>query len=113
MRARRAAALLPVDGQAPLPEDERLLPIVQETIAALNLGPEHGGAVQLARRYAKVMDEAKDPAWAARWLGPLLLAALSELGATPASRAALTKGVKPEPQGPSRLDQLRAVRRTY
>ena len=110
LRERRAAALLPVDGQAPLPKEDQLAPAVSETLAALDLGPEHAGAVQLARRYAKVIDEARDPAWAARWIGPLLLAALTELGATPAARAQLAKGAKTAPQGPNRLDQLRASR---
>ena len=73
LRERRAAALLPVDGQAPLPAEDQLAPAVAETLAALDLGPEHAAAVQLARRYAKVIDEAKDPAWAMRWIGPLLL----------------------------------------
>ena len=67
-------------------------------------------AVQLARRYAKVIDEARDAAWAARWIGPLLLACLAELGATPAAKAALDKAAKTPPQGPNRLDQLRASR---
>jgi hypothetical protein len=111
MRKRKAAALLPDDGQAPCPAGELLLPAVDEALAALDdLGPEHAAARKLAQRYAKVIDEAKDPAWAMRWIGPPLLACLAELGATPAARAALTKGAKAAAQGPNRLDQLRASR---
>ena len=110
LRERRAAALLPIDGQAPRPADELLSPAIAETLAALDLKPEDAAAAQLARRYAAAIDAARDPAWAARWLSPLLLDALCALGATPASRHALTKGQRQAPAGPSRLDQLRAVR---
>ncbi len=110
MRARQAEAIEAEPG-APLRDaDELLAPAVAETLAALDLGPEHAAAVKLAERYAQVLDEAKDPAWSARWIGPLLLQALAELGATPASRHAMTKGAKQAPAGPSRLDALRAAR---
>ncbi len=107
MRERRAAGLLPVDGQAPRDPDELLLPAVEETLSALQLTGQDTAAAQLARRYASVIDEARDAAWAARWLSPLLLDALVQLGATPMSRP---KG-KPVPAGPNRLDQLRAARK--
>jgi hypothetical protein len=106
MRERRAAGLLPAGGEPPRAVDERLLPAVEETLAALELAGSDQAAAQLARRYARVIDEARDPAWAYRWLAPLLLSALTELRATPMSRKAAT----PVPVGPSRLDQLRAVR---
>lgn len=113
LRARRAAALLPVDGPPPLPEQDRLLPAVDEALGALDdLGPEHAAARKLAQRYAKVIDEARDPAWGCRWIGPLLLACLTELGATPVAKAQLAKGAKVAPQGPSQLDRLRASRRS-
>jgi hypothetical protein len=86
--------LLPDDGQEPHPADELLLPAADEALAALDdLGPEHGGpearpAVREGHR------RGGRPAWAMRWIGPLLLACLAELGATPAARAALTKGAK-------------------
>ena len=110
LRERRASALIPVDGPCPLPEADQLAPAVEETLAALGLGAEHAAAVQLARRYSAAIDQAKDPAWAARWLGPLLLQSLEALGATPAAKAQLAKGAKTAPQGPNRLDQLRASR---
>lgn len=107
LRERRAAGLLPVEGQEPRPGDELLAPAVEETLAALELGEADAAAAQIARRYAKVIDEARDPAWSARWIGPLLLQALQELRATPASRPA----VKPGPGRPTQLDKLRAARR--
>jgi hypothetical protein len=106
LRERRVAALLPVDGEPPRPEDERLLPAVEETLGALELGEGDRAAAQLARRYAQVIDGARDQAWAYRWIGPLLLSALTEMKATPLSR----REAKPVQSGPSRLDQLRAVR---
>ena len=106
LRARRAAGLTPAEGQAPRDAAELLSPAVEETLSALQLTEQDAAAAQLARRYAKVIDQARDPAWAARWLGPELLRCLDALQATPASR----KAAKPQPQGPSRLDQLRAAR---
>ncbi len=106
-RAGRASALLPIDGQAPRDADELLAPAVEETIEALQLGESDAAAAQLVRRYAAVIDEARDPAWAMRWLAPLLMDALAALQATPATRPA----AKP-PAAPNRLDQLRAARAT-
>lgn len=83
---------------------ELLWPAVAETLATLDLGSEHAAAAKLARRYAQVIDSmpdrapargAPDQAWAMRWIGPLLLDCLTELGATPAAKARLTKGGKP------------------
>jgi hypothetical protein len=109
LRERRAVALLPVDGRAPLAEADRLAPAVEETLAALELGERDAAAAQVARQYARVMDEARDQAWALRWIGPLLLGVLEELGATPASRARL-QAQRPAAAGPSQLDRLRAAR---
>jgi hypothetical protein len=112
---------------APLRDASELLwPAVQETLAALDLGSEHAAARRLAQRYAQVIDglpdhdeytseRAHDQAWALRWIGPLLLDALVQLGATPAARAAIDKTVKPgggsQPDAPeSQLDRLRASR---
>jgi hypothetical protein len=109
LRERRAAALVPGDGSSPLPLDEQLAPAVEETIAVLELGGEDLAAAQLTRRYARIIDEARDQAWALRWIGPLLADALGELGATPAARARM-KTEKPAPAVPSRLGALRAAR---
>jgi hypothetical protein len=62
LRERRAAGLLPIDGEPPRPPDELLVPAVEVTVASLQLGPEDAGAVQLARVYARVIDQARDPA---------------------------------------------------
>lgn len=111
LRERRAAGLIPVDGQGPRDADELLAPAVEETIQALELGDGDQAAAQLARRYAKVIDEASNPAYAMRWIAPLLLSALTELQATPAARAR-APARKPQRSAPSRLDQLRAARRS-
>jgi hypothetical protein len=107
LRERRAAGLIPIDGEPPRPADELLAPAVEETLAALELGADSAGAAQIARRYARVIDGASDQAWAYRWIGPLLLAALVELRATPMSR----KEARPVDRAPSQLDRLRSARR--
>jgi hypothetical protein len=90
---------------------ELLWPAVAETLSQLDLGSEHAAAAKLAKRYAQVIDEHDDQAWALRWIGPLLLDALTELGATPAAKARLTKGSSAAPAaGASKLDQMRAAR---
>jgi len=89
---------------------ELLWPAVAETLTQLGLLPEDAAAKKLAQRYAQVIDQAKDPAWAMRWIGPLLLDSLTALGATPAARAALTKG-KPQDAEADPLDQLTKRRR--
>ena len=106
LRERRAAGLIPVDGPAPLAEEDRLVPAVEETLAALKLGGEHAAAAQLARRYAEVIDQAENQAYALRWIGPLLLKILEALQATPASRAGVRK---PGPERPNKVAQLRAA----
>ena len=89
---------------------ELLWPAVQQTIAELGLLGSDAAAVKLAQRYAQVIDKNTDQAWAMRWLAPLLLDTLTELGATPAARARLSKGAKPADGKPNRLAQLRAAR---
>lgn len=89
---------------------ELIWPAVSETLTQLDLGPEHAAAKKLAQRYAQVIDQAKDQEWAMRWIGPLLLDALGELGATPAAVARLKKGGKPADAKPNRLAQLRNAR---
>ena len=108
MRERRAADLLPVDGQAPRDAARLVAPAVEATLRAPELAEADAAAAQLARHLAKTMDEASDPAWAARWLGPNLLATLESLGATPVARARLKPKLADRP--PSQLDKLRAAR---
>jgi hypothetical protein len=111
LRARRAAGLRPPDdGPPPRDPDDLVLPAVETTLEALSLRTEDAAAAQLARSYARVLDTARDPAWAARWYGPELLKALDALGGTPLARARLKTSEKPPPSGSSRLDQLRQAR---
>ena len=65
---------------------ELLWPAVAETLTQLGLGPEDAAVRKLAQRYAQIIDQAADEAWAMRWIGPLLLDCLTELSATPAAR---------------------------
>ena len=102
LRARRAAAIEAGDGEP----RSLLAPSVEQALAALEPDPKDAAAAQLATVYARVIDGAADHAWAARWIGPLLLQALAELHATPASRKAAT-GKQPASRGPSRVAQLR------
>src|SRR5437763_1552124 len=92
LRARRVAALMPVDGPVPLPESERLLPAVGATLAALELGERDAAVAALARRTASLIDQAENQALALRALGPLMLRLLVALHATPASRPAAGTG---------------------
>ena len=94
MRERRRAAIEAGDDAHLRSADELLAPAIAETLAALDLGNEHAAAAKVAERYAAVIDGAKDQAWAMRWLGPLLLDALGELGATPLAKAKQAKGPK-------------------
>jgi hypothetical protein len=88
---------------------ELMWPAVAETLATLELGSEHAAAARLAKRYAQVIDEARDQGWAMRWIGPLLLDSLTALGATPQAKAALAKGVR---TGNAPEDPLEALRRS-
>jgi hypothetical protein len=111
MRERQRQALEAAPDAAGLRDAADLLaPAVEATIEALELGEQDAAAAQLARQYARTIDRAKDQGWAVRWLAPLLLAALTELGGTPAARAK----VKPaqEPPRSTRLDDMRRARRT-
>ena len=102
-RERQRASIEAADPPPLRDADELLAPAVAETIQALELGPEFAAAAAVALRYAQAIDTAKDPAWAARWLGPLLLDALQSLGATPAAKARMKPAAKPGPARPNRL----------
>jgi hypothetical protein len=110
LRERRAKLLEPGDPVLRA-ADDLVTPAVQASLEALGLGPEHAAAAALALRYSKCLDRAQDAAWAARWIGPLLLDCLGELGATPAARVKVRKDTGP--REPSALDRLRQARRTY
>jgi hypothetical protein len=111
MRARRAAAI-EADPDTPLRDvDDLIAPAVRQTLAALELDGQGAAVAKLAERYAVTIDRARDPAYAMRWLAPLLLDTLTELGATPMTRAKVKKDTGP--REPSALDKLRQARRTY
>ena len=122
---RKTAAQQQQDTPPPLRDADGLLaPAVAETIGALDLKPEDAALRKLAQRYAQVIDmsgrhchgceghgcKRESYSWAARWLFPLLLDALEQIGATPAARARL-KGGKPADAPVSQLAKLRAARR--
>ena len=90
---------------------ELLWPAVAETLSQLDLTEEDAAVKKLAQRDAQVIDQHADEAWCARWVFPLLLDCLEQLGATPAARARL-KGGKPADAPVSQLAKLRAARRS-
>ena len=111
-RARQRAKLEAIDGGGGERDPETmLLPAIEATIGALKLDAGDGAAVALARTYARVIDEAQDQGYAARWIGPHLLDALIALRATPAARAVPLKSVGRAPGGtganPNKVQQLR------
>ena len=97
---------------------ELLWPAVQNSLAKLELGDEDDAVARLAQLYAQVIDRLPDEAprgypdraWGTRWIAPLLLDCLEQLGATPAARARL-KGGKQGDAPVSQLAKLRAARR--
>jgi len=94
------------------PADDLIGPAVAETINALQLAPEDAAAVQLARRYAAILDDAfalDDEVRTWGDLGPKLLSVLESLGATPKARAAALKGGASRVE--SRLAAIREARR--
>lgn len=112
MRERRRQALEAAD-EAELalrPADHLLGPAVEVTLSALDLKPEDAAVAALARHYARVIDRAKDPAWAARWLMPLLGDCLAALGATPAARARISPARPAQTARRNWLDEMRAAR---
>jgi hypothetical protein len=109
LRERRAAEIESGgSGGPPRDPDELLLPDVEKSLAALELGPQDEGMAQLARRMAAAIDEAQVPASALRWIGPELLKVLESLGGSPMARSRLPK--QEQPHQPSKLDELRLRR---
>ena len=86
--------------------DGLVMPAVASTLLNLDLGPADLAASRLALVYARAIDDAQDPKVLAE-LGPKLLAALVELGATPKARA--VKGGAPA-GGKGKLQSLRDSR---
>lgn len=98
---------------------ELLWPAVDATLRELDRAPGDDAARKLAECYAKLIDQlpaqaakgTPDRAWGLRWIGPLLLDALEQLGATPAARARLKGGGKQADAPVSQLAKLRQARR--
>jgi hypothetical protein len=108
LRERQAARLEAVPGGQPRDDDDALLPAVEQTIAALELGGRYAAVAQTARQLARMIDGAQDPAAALKAFGPQLLKVLHELGATPAARSRMPQKT-PQRSAPSKLAQLRAA----
>ena len=108
----RSLTSLPPKGQALT--SPSLSRSVEIGLKQLDLGDQDKAAAVLARRYAEQIDGHRDDpklhAWALRWIGPLLLQTLQQLGMTPAARAQTMKGPKPsDDNGPrAALYELRA-----
>ena len=92
------------------PADQLMQHAVAQTLDELGLDGKDRGAVRLALEYAITIDGCRDPAWAMRWLGPLLLDCLESLGATPLARSRI-KGGAPAVTPVNQLAKLRAARR--
>jgi hypothetical protein len=73
---------------------------------AAKIGTRDKAALELARHYARLIDEG-DPV---ELLGPKLLAALDALVLTPKARANITKGLSHEPAKADPVDEIRARR---
>lgn len=92
---------------------DHLAEAVERAITSADLEDRDSGAVALVRRYAHLLDEARGRADEAELygdLGPKLLVALTSLGLTLAGR--VRGGAQREQPGGSKLDELRARRRT-
>jgi hypothetical protein len=112
MRERQRQALEAADAAEVTlrPADDLLGPAIEQRLADPGLEGSAAAAAQLVRQYARVIDRSKDQAWSMRWLGPLLLDALTAINATPMSRSKLPKDTGR--REPSALDRLRAARQT-
>jgi hypothetical protein len=104
--------------------DETLTGAIAKAISSIeNLDDCDAGAIQLAREYAAVIDRSYGhcrgcegdcqrvgtSAWSMRWIAPLLLDCLVQLGATPLARVRLKKGGDDAAEDP--LDRLPVRRR--
>lgn len=89
---------------------ELLEAAVRATIGALTTTDEDAAVIRLAISYAQTIDQCAEREWAIRWVAPLLLDCLEQLGATPAARTRLKTG-KTTDAPVSQLAKLRAAKR--
>lgn len=88
--------------------EDTMVDAVRISLAALKPPPEHTALALMARKYAKLIDEADDMAIAMSTYGPKLFACLDVL----AGKTKPAAGGEPNvPKAPSALDTLRAARR--
>jgi hypothetical protein len=92
------------------PEPETLLQHVDAAVAQMSwLTPSDRALVEVARTYARNIDEAEDSAERAKrigWIGPQLVNTMKALGGAPAERRALQADV----QVKGKLAQMRSAR---
>lgn len=94
------------------PAEDTMAGAVAGALDSLTLQGEDEAAARLARHYAETIDAAEEfdqRQLALAKLGPALLSVLESLGATPAARARVAKGVPTRAQ--TRLDLIREARR--
>lgn len=94
------------------PAENTMAGAVAGALDSLALSGEDQAAARLARHYAECIDAAEEfdqRQLALAKLGPALLSVLESLGATPAARARVAKGVPSRAE--SRLNLIREARR--
>jgi len=84
-----------------------LTQVVADALAAAPVEPRDAATAELARTYARAIDEGADLAK----VGPALLAVLEALGMSPRARSAVKKAVTDDKSGANPLDQLAERRR--
>lgn len=93
------------------PVDELFVPVVKRVIGELETTPADAAVMLLALQYAGRIDNALDRTEALETFGPKLLTVLTALGASPAARAALSKGGGAANVGRGKLHAIREARR--
>ena len=80
---------------------------LERSLRVLDRGPEDQAAVELARTYARVIDENEDML---NVVGRAFRETLQQLGLTPKARALMAKGDQPRTPTKSSIDELRQRR---
>lgn len=77
------------------------------SVRATTVAPESAATVELAKQYARAIDEEAYPLWR---IGPRFLETLDALGLTPRAKAALLKGQSLPAPPADPIDELRRQR---